>query len=117
MSRPALDDLIEGVDLRDSALALIDYNAMARRLTLRFRPAEAETEALVTLIFDSVVGLYCQPPDALRELEAEEGATIDRLDAKRRKTGETEITLVYLRGGAKAACMVSFSALAGRWLG
>lgn len=117
MSRPALDDLIEGVELRESAIALLDYNAMARRLTLRFQPADAETGGIVTLIFDSVVGVHCEPQDALRPLEPNEGATIDRLDAKLRKTGETEITLVYLRGGAKLACVVSFSALAGRWLG
>lgn len=117
MSRPALDDLIAGVELRDSAIALLDYNAMARRLTLRFHPAEAEAGEIVTLVFDSVVGVHCEPQNALRPLEADEGATIDRLDAKRRKAGETEVTLVYLRGGAKAACVVSFSALAGRWLG
>ncbi len=117
MSRPALDDLIAGVELQGSAIALLDYNAMARRLTLRFTPAEAQDGAIVTLIFDSVVGVHCEPQDALRPLAAEEGATIDRLDAKRRKAGETEITLVYLRGETKAACVVSFSALAGRWLG
>ena len=50
-------------------------------------------------------------------LEAGERAAIDRLDAKRRKNGETEITLVYLRGGARTACVVSFSAQEGRWLG
>jgi len=117
MSRPAFDDLIAGVDLRASALALIDYNAMARRLTLRFEPPDVETPQIVTLIFDSVVGLHCEPQDALRALDDGEGATIDRLDAKRRKSGETEITLVYLRGGARAACVVSFSAQEGRWLG
>lgn len=117
MSRPALDDLIAGVELRDSAIALIDYNAMARRLTLRFRPAESEGGEIVTLIFDSVVGVHCEPQDALRPLAAEEGATIDRLDAKRRKTGEAEVTLVYLRGGARAACVVSFIAAEARWLG
>ena len=117
MSRPALDDLVAGVELRDSAIALIDYNAMARRLTLRFRPADAPAGEIVTLIFDGVVGVYCQPQDALRRLDDDEGATIDRLDAKRRKTGETEITLVYLRGTSGVASAVSFSALEGRWLG
>ncbi len=117
MSRPALDDLIAGVELRDSALALIDYNAMARRLTLRFRPADAEPQQIVTLIFDSVVGLHCEPQDALRALTDDEGAAIDRLDAKRRKTGEAEITLVYLRGAMRAACVVSFIAAEARWLG
>jgi len=117
VSRPALDDLVAGVELRDSAIALIDYNAMARRLTLRFRPADAEGSDIVTLIFDAVVGLYCQPQDALRRLDDEEGATIDRLDAKRRKTGEVEITLVYLRGSGGAACTVSFMALEARWFG
>ena len=117
MSRPALDDLIAGVELRDSALALIDYNAMARRLTLRFRPAGAEEAPIVTLIFDGVVGLHCEPQDSLRPLDTDEGATIDRLDAKRRKSGETEITLVYLRGATPAPRIVSFIALEGRWLG
>lgn len=117
MSRPALDDLIAGVELRDSALALIDYNAMARRLTLRFQPAEAEKPGIVTLIFDGVVGLHCEPQDSLRALDEGEEAIIDRLDAKRRKTGETEMTLVYLRGEARTPCVVSFSAQEGRWLG
>ena len=117
MSRPALDDLIAGVDLRDSALALIDYNAMARRLTLRFTPADPAAGQIVTLIFDSVVGLHCEPQDSLRALEPSEGATIDRLDARRRKTGETEMTLVYLRGKSRTPCVVSFSAQEGRWLG
>ncbi|HMN70646.1 MAG TPA: hypothetical protein PKA55_02125 [Rhodoblastus sp.] len=117
MSRPALDDLVAGVELRDSALALLDYNAMARRLTLRFRPADAEAGEIATLIFDGVVGVHCEPSDALRRLETDEHATIDRLDAKRRRTGETEITLVYLRGGAQAARIVSFIAQEGRWLG
>ena len=117
MSRPALDDLIAGVDLQSSALALIDYNAMARRLTLRFRPSEDEEAGIVTLIFDGVVGLYCQPQDALRRLDDDEGATIDRLDAKRRKTGEAEVTLVFLRGASSAAGIVSFMAAEARWLG
>ena len=117
MSRPALDDLIAGVELRDSALALIDYNAMARRLTLRFQPTDAERPGIVTLIFDSVVGLHCAPQDSLRALEPSEGATIDRLDARRRKTGETEMTFVYLRGEGRTPCVVSFSAQEGRWLG
>ncbi|MCC0003714.1 MAG: hypothetical protein H6872_00630 [Methylobacteriaceae bacterium] len=117
MSRPALDDLIAGVDLGGAALALIDYNAMTRSLTLRFEPADTETPQTVTLVFASVVGLHCEPQGALHRLEAGERATIDRLDAKRRKNGETEITLVYLRGGARTACVVSFSAQEGRWLG
>lgn len=117
MSRPALDDLIAGIELRDSALALIDYHAMARRLTLRFQPAEAEAPGIVTLIFDGVVGLHCEPQDSLRALDEGEEAIIDRLDAKRRKTGETEMTLVYLRGGTRTPCVVSFSAQEGRWLG
>lgn len=117
MSRPALEDLIAGVDLQGSALALVDYNATARRLTLRFRPADAEGSEIVTLVFDGVVGLYSQPQDALRRLHDDEGATIDQLDGKRRKTGEAEVTLVYLRGGAGKACLVSFIAQEGRWLG
>lgn len=114
MSRPAFEDLIAGVDLQGAALALLDYNAMARRLTLRFTP-EADTQ-IVTLIFDSVVGLHCEPQDALRQLGNGEGSTIDRLDAKRRKTGEVEVTLVYLRGGERLACVVSFIAQEARWL-
>ena len=116
MSRPALEDLIAGVDLQGAALALIDYNAMARRLTLRFTPAEGGTQQIVTLIFDSVVGLHCEPQDALRQLGDGDGSTIDRLDAKRRKTGEVEVTLVYLRGEERLACVVSFIAQEGRWL-
>lgn len=117
MSRPALEDLIAGVSLQGAAVALLDYNAMARRLTLRFTPEESDTQQIVTLIFDSVVGLHCEPQDALRALTDDEGAAIDRLDAKRRKTGEAEITLVYLRGAMRAACVVSFIAAEARWLG
>jgi len=116
VSRPALEDLIAGVDLRGAAIALLDYNAMARRLTLRFAPADADAPPIVTLVFDSVVGLHCEPQDALRPLSADEGSTIDRLDAKRRKTGEVEATLVFLRGGRRLACVVSFIAQGGRWL-
>ncbi len=115
MSRPALEDLIAGVDLQGAAVALLDYNAMARRLTLRFAP-DADEPRIVTLIFDSVVGLHCEPQDALRPLGGGDGSTIDRLDAKRRKTGEIEVTLVYLRGGERLACVVSFIAQGARWL-
>lgn len=116
MSRPALEDLIAGVDLQRAPVALLDYNAMARRLTLRFAPPDADASQIVTLIFDSVVGLHCEPQDALRPLGGGEGSTIDRLDAKRRKTGEVEVTLVYLRGGQRLACVVSFIAQGARWL-
>ena len=117
MSRPATDDLVAGVDLQERMILLLDYNAMARRLTLRFDPGEADGPPVVTLIFDGVVGLHCEPRDALRLLAAGERATIDRLDAKRRKTGEIEITLVYLRSENQSACVVSFIALEARWLG
>mgnify|MGYP000892863649 CR=1 FL=1 len=116
MSKPALDDLVAGVDLLGAALVLLDYNAMARRMTLRFTPVDDEAQRIATLVFDSVVGLHSEPQDALRALEDAEGATVDRLDAKRRKTGETEVTLVYLRGGEKRACVVSFITQEGRWL-
>ncbi len=123
MSRPALDDLVAGVDLQDRALALVDYNAMTRRLVLRihFDAAGASASDIRTLVFDGVFGLHCDPPAALAPLGEEAKGDIIRLDAKPRKGGEFEIAFVYARrgadGGAPTTQAASFHALDARWLG
>ncbi|MFV0280854.1 MAG: hypothetical protein ACK5JM_08855 [Rhodoblastus sp.] len=120
MSRPAMDDLVAGAGLEGRPLVLVDYSAMARRLTLRIDVGgQAGPPQIRTLMFDSVIGLHCDPPSALEALVAV--AQIHRLDARPRKSGEFEVALTYTLGAsagdAEAALSASFLALDARWLG
>ncbi len=117
MSAPALPELVEGPDLHEPRLLLIDYNPHARRLVLRIETASgADTAArrVRTLVFDSLVGLHCDPADALARPEMDGPFELQRLDAKMRKSGEAEVNLVFRRLGQTQA--VSFLALDARWL-
>ena len=58
---------LAGANLHDCGIALIAYDAHARKLVLRIETgADSSGGArLRTLIFDGVIGLHCDPPAAL----------------------------------------------------
>ena len=119
MSVSAIPDLLHGADLRDRLIVYVDYSAHARRLSLRIETNGPDGRRIRALLFDGVVGLHCDPADALAPLDDGEDGEILRCDAKERKTGEFEINLVFVRrrAGERVTQAVSFLAFAARWLG
>jgi hypothetical protein len=119
MSDPFVSGLVD--DLHDRLILLIDYSAHARRLSLRIETKgrdEPGGPQTTTLLFDGVVGLHCDPPNALAPIDQHRGGEILRFDGKRRKTGEYEFILVFIRDGAgeRETQVASFLAQAARRL-
>lgn len=117
MSSSALAELLEGVDFVEPRIIALDYSAHARRLLLRIadRDGNGAASRIRALVFDGLVGLHSAPDNALAPLEEGETTDLLRLDAKQRKTGDIEITLVFLRDGV--AQHASFQTHGARWLG
>lgn len=120
MNGAAMFELL--ADLHDRLILLIDYSAHARRLSLRIETKGRDAPGgrqVRTLLFDGVVGLHCDPLDALAPLAESEDGEILTFDGKQRKSGEYEFILVFMRDGAgkHETQVVSFLAQAARWMG
>jgi len=125
MSAKSVLDALDGAGLHDCGLVLIDYHAHARRLVLRI---EVDADApggprLRTLIFDGVIGLHCDPPNALAPFDDDESGEILRCDAMERPNTEPEVTLVYIRSDYANAPpprdrtqVAMFRAMGARWV-
>ena len=122
MSQNAVVEALAQADLHDRLIVLIDYHAHARRLTLRIETRGADAEGAgrtQTLLFDSLIGLHCDPQDALAPLDGNEVGEILVLEARERADGAGEVKLVFRRpnkaGGEDAPQVVTFRAFGARW--
>jgi hypothetical protein len=126
MSAHSVVEALAGANLHDCGIALIAYDAHARKLVLRIetRADSPGGARLRTLIFDGVIGLHCDPPAALAPFGDKEDGEILRLDTVERPNTEPEVTLVYLRWNFSDAPpavhtpqVVTFRAMDARWVG
>lgn len=99
-------------DLQGQSIVLLDYNGHARRLVLRI--AATADARLRTIMFDGVIGLHCDPQNALDRLGDDEHCEILRFEAMERPNREPDVTLVFRRGATPRVAM--FRATGARWV-
>lgn len=100
MSENPVVAALASADLHDRLIVLIDYHAHARRLTLRIETradGEEGGSRTLTLLFDGVFGLHCDPPDALAPLDDSAVGEILTFGAKERADGAVEVAIVFRR--------------------
>ena len=81
MTEHSVTTALRDQDLHGLSLVLIDYNGHGRRLVLRIAAGEARPR---TLMFDGVIGLHCDPPNALDRRADSETCEIMRIEAMER---------------------------------
>lgn len=103
---------LQHINLQGQSIVLLDYHGHARRLVLRIASdAEARPRALM---FDGVIGLHCDPQNALDRLGDGEACEILTFEALERPNREPEVTLVFRRSTTN--CVVMFRATGARWV-